>query len=1217
MCCHEERQMKRRIFPCLVLALSNLVGALTVWTLDEQLSQANQTVFRFKIENHSGDTLNGIEIRYHVIQDTSLVAEPELYYLPGGMANWSFEDSVGATLVIYFPDAILYPGDTLGGNSGYAVGLHNKDWSTWTKGDDPSQPTSREFSMAENMDVLSGGKSLMLDAGKSPGCPVVQFVETGKDTISLQVLRQLYSDSTSVILANGNGVSISADLNDAATDSFGHKIWRGYIPSQDSAERRGEWSVVCGGNLLAYFAYGWKPTGAQTAVAKKLWESADSFVKADFDMGFNQGLVDGQRLSLQKDSSGKFLDARHVENWKFYRAWEEPGENPMPVVLSSILQYEENGIDSLALEWSPVGGVDWYRLLVIRVLARGDSAVFADTAVSMFTAKTAVKIPVLQTGDYVWLAEPLVETSVTENEGGEEYFYITGDDAVRQISGNSPLSRSLFKKFKKWAKKTVKRATKYAAPVVYSAFYGGNVVSNTWSSFKSRANPFGVIQIFVHKETLHARTNSVTKNMEWLQWTYVSQNVYTAYEAHKEEYLKNGCFGTSAFCAMKDTRMLADNWNVGFNSLNWNKVFPKLDWMGDKSNSAVQNRCWLTMAQMLNHHKGGDISEDEILYKVRGGFGNADGGGPVETMQAVNYALNQGMWNQVVYTSFLDAYKATGALPLADGWYAGSPAIHAIVVAIESGNVLGVSQLNGGANGAHSMVLDGYKIQSDGGVYIHLLNTDNMGSSEWRYYGNISFLGLDVVANLIGNGVGALIDALAGTNIGSDLFFSYYVPPLHAHGRSSNASIFIDSDGDGIVDMDETERLQTNPQSADSDGDGIPDYEEILDYKKCETYSDKFMPYVYATTDAKGKTVYHSVNEPQISFVLQSDFDGDGLHVAMDRDSDGDGFCDNQEAGFLGNGFAHNCDRFDAAKHPDGVVPNCKDFSVALLSAEKLQMNDRAGCVAQNGGFCPVASYGESFDGDYGVRLGVDAFVGNVYSAKSVLMRDRSAVYGNLETGGEITQQSSTTRITGTVVSHSAVSGVNSAYYANLMDFYSANTDFSVDFQKNVDAGELFRSGSFGADSKYTGYNFNSNSDLKFDKTGEFNLGALEFQSGSRFLAPAESVIFHVGENFQWNGIIVADDMISAAKHIMVYYHGTNRVFIQTDFAGTIIAPNAEVVVGQSGKNFTGAIYAKSIVVHQNAKITWVPFVPNSSSGAIAGNNNGFSLDDAVALFAE
>ena len=80
--------------------------------------------------------------------------------------------------------------------------------------------------------------------------------------------------------------------------------------------------------------------------------------------------------------------------------------------------------------------------------------------------------------------------------------------------------------------------------------------------------------------------------------------------------------------------------------------------------------------------------------------------------------------------------------------------------------------------------------------------------------------------------------------------------------------------------------------------------------------------------------------------------------------------------------------------------------------------------------------------------------------------------------------------------------------------------------------------------------------------------------------------------------------MVSAAQRIMVYYYGTNRVFIQTDFAGTVIAPNAEVVIGQSGKNFYGAIYAKSIVVHQNTKITWVPFVEVQADAVVANIDN-------------
>ena len=94
----------------------------------------------------------------------------------------------------------------------------------------------------------------------------------------------------------------------------------------------------------------------------------------------------------------------------------------------------------------------------------------------------------------------------------------------------------------------------------------------------------------------------------------------------------------------------------------------------------------------------------------------------------------------------------------------------------------------------------------------------------------------------------------------------------------------------------------------------------------------------------------------------------------------------------------------------------------------------------------------------------------------------------------------------------------------------------------------------------------------------------------------------------------MTNDMVSAAQHIMVYYYGTNTVFIQTDFAGTIIAPNAEVVVGQAGKNFYGSIFAKSIVVHQYTKVTWVPFIPAQVNGVVA-MRSGYGPIDYVVNF--
>ena len=219
---HKECRMKIETIFCLILVLANLSCAVTVYTLDEQFSSENQTVLRFRIENNSVDTLKNIELRYQVLQATSQIAEPDLYYLPDGMANWSFEDSVHATLVIYFPNVVLYPGDTLGGSSGYAVGLHNKDWSAWTKNDDPSQPASNKFSMTNNVEVLSGGNSIRQEVGMVSGCPVVQFVEITASSVSLQVLHRLNSDSSSVVVKNKDGLSVTANLNDALTDSLNY-----------------------------------------------------------------------------------------------------------------------------------------------------------------------------------------------------------------------------------------------------------------------------------------------------------------------------------------------------------------------------------------------------------------------------------------------------------------------------------------------------------------------------------------------------------------------------------------------------------------------------------------------------------------------------------------------------------------------------------------------------------------------------------------------------------------------------------------------------------------------------------------------------------------------------------------------------------------------------------------------------------------------------------
>ena len=99
--------MKIRIVFGIIIVMVNLAGAIAVYILDEQYSQTNQTVLRFKIENNFSDTLNGIEIRYLAIRDASIIAESDLYYLPGGMADSSFEYSEKPSLEIYFSNIVL------------------------------------------------------------------------------------------------------------------------------------------------------------------------------------------------------------------------------------------------------------------------------------------------------------------------------------------------------------------------------------------------------------------------------------------------------------------------------------------------------------------------------------------------------------------------------------------------------------------------------------------------------------------------------------------------------------------------------------------------------------------------------------------------------------------------------------------------------------------------------------------------------------------------------------------------------------------------------------------------------------------------------------------------------------------------------------------------------------------------------------------------------
>ena len=56
--------------------------------------------------------------------------------------------------------------------------------------------------------------------------------------------------------------------------------------------------------------------------------------------------------------------------------------------------------------------------------------------------------------------------------------------------------------------------------------------------------------------------------------------------------------------------------------------------------------------------------------------------------------------------------------------------------------------------------------------------------------------------------------------------------------------------------------------------------------------------------------------------------------------------------------------------------------------------------------------------------------------------------------------------------------------------------------------------------------------------------------------------------------------------------HGSETMFIEGEWAGTILAPNADLVLGQSNKIVYGRFVGKNVTVHQFAIIYKVPYSP-------------------------
>jgi len=141
-------------------------------------------------------------------------------------------------------------------------------------------------------------------------------------------------------------------------------------------------------------------------------------------------------------------------------------------------------------------------------------------------------------------------------------------------------------------------------------------------------------------------------------------------------------------------------------------------------------------------------------------------------------------------------------------------------------------------NPGHMMVIDGYRETAGGDQYLHVLDPDQPPDFErWQDYSTQTIAG-------------------------------YWVGPASGTSRKDEASVSTDSDGDGIMDFDETRRFNLDPYDADTDDDWVPDKQDMREY------------------------VFNNAGDYNFR---GSDWDSDGIRKELDVDNDNDGTPDGCE----------------------------------------------------------------------------------------------------------------------------------------------------------------------------------------------------------------------------------------------------------------------------------------------------------------------------------
>ncbi|MCQ2098017.1 MAG: hypothetical protein MJY87_08775 [Fibrobacter sp.] len=608
----------------------------------------------------------------------------------------------------------------------------------------------------------------------------------------------------------------------------------------------------------------------------------------------------------------------------------------------------------------------------------------------------------------------------------------------------------------------------------------------------------------------------------------------------------------------RDTKLLNVAWSDQLLKHPWDREAPPLDPVSRPYDSEEANRCWAVGILMMNHYFyrtrhgiDGDLTLDEVLAEVGMHFAAMHNGmhpslaalrsggnllNDYANYDGITYGLE---WALNISKPTLVDVKNEASLRQVAFQY------------IENNMPLYVVQCNGPMDdggvcrySTHAMVVDGYAIYDNGKWALHFLNVDNYGSTQWRTFGSDDW---------------------------KYVFRYYEYEKPDGDVKSSDPLVHIDSDHDGIMDFDEKYRFDSDMKLPDTDFDGVWDKEEIYSY----TIREKMI----------------SAGTGRITD-FYADIDHDSKRAENDSDSDDDKLLDGEED-LNGNGVMDEGETDPYIfNNLTSVQINEMRSNIALYSLNYLRINDGVQCQSTEGvlesNFCDAVS--ESTD-LWAVIVGAKVRWGNIYTKGMATLRSDADVGAIMYYGSDFYPYTP-------VLQEGALCG--KITYLDRWPLPLLNVDPVVG-TSNRDL--LIRSGEIVSltlgTNPYRTIKVEAGGELVI-VPGEFIAEDLQIESGAKisFSNPGRQTILHVKNKVIWRGKFDPKaNIVSIARGFKLYYYGTERFFVEGSWGGTIIAPNAKLILGQTQyKSLYGQFLGNGLSVHQYSRVINVVFNPLSSS---------------------